>query len=544
MIGICIEAGISCPSCESYVPLNALVPSVLCPGCGKDLELSLDVWKTVLEDSLEQASFLEDGEGSSSTIFGSYNYKVLYGRLAPRYDDTKDDIDIDMLLEKLDQGHVLHPESGAPTRVRRLPEQYRDTFKGVVALIGEDPSQLPGASEGLPMKTGLSGPIAFGCPNCGGSLIVDGTSRMVDCRFCETQVYMPDDLWRRLHPVKKEKRWFLLFDEFQKPFTWGDDIWDATCDADGNLYILTEPEYGDSPLLVSTKPDRLLRWRRDDLDIQPSTSRGEPMLALAGGNRLLVTCADRSGLFILSSIDGSSLGVLDAPEGDGSPPEECFSMKDCFDFAVFPNDTLFLYRDCDRSNESGCFYEFQRFDVDGNFLKLWDHIEEKPGFRDRMRKWWSGARRKAAYLTDTSDYPVRTRDSDIRLAIGQDGSVYMLSYNNLLRLDRTGKKVYLVELPCNYTSGRPVVNASGEAFVIVQGDNDRTEVLSVSPDGTSVSVAVASTLDGGPIEDGSILVLSPHGRFSVLDYNGGWIDAERRLRLPGEGTSRQEAEQQ
>jgi hypothetical protein len=541
MIGICIEAGISCPSCESYVPLNALVPSVLCSGCGKDLELGIDVWKTVLEDSLEQASFLEDGEGSSSTIFGSYNYKVLYGRLAPRYDDTKDDIDIDMLLEKLDEGHVLHPESGAPTRIRRLPEQYRDAFRGVVALIGEDPSQLPGASEGQPMKTGLSGPIAFQCPNCGGSLIVDGTSRMADCRFCETQVYLPDDLWRRLHPVKKEKRWFLLFDEFQKPFTWGDDVWDAVYDTDGNLYILIEHEYGDSPLLVSTKPDRMLRWRRGDLDIKPSTSGGEPRIALAGDNRLLVTCG--SGLFILSSLDGSSLGVLDAPEGNGTPPEQRFSMKGCFDFGVFPGDTLFLYRDCDRSNESGYFYKFQRFDLEGNFKKLWDRTEEKLGFRDRVRKWWSGSRRKAAYFTDTSSYPVRTRDSDIRLAIGQDGSVYMLSYNNLLRLDHTGKKVYLVELPCSYTSGRPVVNASGEVFVLVHGENDKTEVLSVSPDGTSVSVAVASTLDGGPVEDVEILTLSPDGRFSLLGYNGKWIDAERQLRLPGECTSTQEAKQ-
>ncbi len=542
MIGICIEAGITCPSCESYVPLNALVPSVRCSGCGKDLELSLDVWKTVLDDSLKKASSLEEGEGSSSTIFGSYNYKVLYGRLAPRYDDTKDDIDIDMLLGKLGEGQVLHPESGAPTGVRRMPEQYREAFMGVVALIGEDPSQLPGTPEGQPLETGLSGPIAFQCPNCAGSLIVDGASRSADCQFCQTQVHLPDDLWFRLHPVKKEKRWFLLFDELQRPFEWDGDIWDAACDSNGNLYILTESDFWDSPILVSTKPDRMLRWRRDDLDIEPSTSRGEPRIAFAGENRLLVACGDRSNLIIISAEDGSTLGVLDAPDDNESPPQERFSMKGCFDFAVFPDDTLLLYRDCDRRNESGYFYDFQRFDLEGNLLSLWDRTEEKPGFWDRMRRWF-GTMRTAPCFDRISDFPEKARDSDIRLAIGRDGSVYMLLRNMLLRLDRTGKKVYLIELPCSYATGRPAVNAAGEVFLLAHGDNDRTEVLSVSPDGTSVSVAVASTLDGGPVEDEGIVVLSPEGRFSLLGYSGKWTEAENRLSFPCEEPSTQAAAQ-
>jgi hypothetical protein len=526
MIGICIEAGITCPSCDSYVPLNALVPSVRCTGCGKDLELSLDVWKTVLEDSLKEAPCLEEGEGSSSTVFGSYNYKIMHGRLLPRFDDSTDEIDLDVLLDLLDEGQVLHPDTGAPTHVRRMPVEYLDAFSGVVALIGEDSSQLPGKeTDTESLKTGQSRPVAFQCPSCAGSLLIDGEKRLVDCRFCNTQVHLPDDLWFMLHPVRKEKRWFVLFDELQRPFEWGGEVWDAACDKDGNIYILTEPEHGDSPLLVSTKPDRKLRWKRDDLDILPSTDRGEPNIALAEGNRLIVACGDRSKLFILSSEDGSCLRVLDAPEETSSPPEQCFSMEGCLDFAVFPDDTLFLYRDCDRKDESGYFFEFQRFDLDGNLLNLWDLTDEKPGFLDRLKKWF-GSKRWAPYFDGLSDYPVRTRDSDIRLAIGKDGSVCMLSHLRLLRLAPTGKKVYLIELPCSYTAGRPVVNAAGEVFVLAHRDHDRTEVLSVSPDGLNVTVAVASTLDGGPLDDSGLVTLSPAGRFNLLGYGGKWIQPE------------------
>jgi hypothetical protein len=32
------------------------------------------------------------------------------------------------------------------------------------------------------------------------------------CRFCHTDVYLPDDVWRRLHPVATVKEWFIRFE--------------------------------------------------------------------------------------------------------------------------------------------------------------------------------------------------------------------------------------------------------------------------------------------------------------------------------------------
>ncbi|MEN8209751.1 MAG: hypothetical protein ABFR50_10935, partial [Candidatus Fermentibacteria bacterium] len=63
MIGICIEAGISCPSCENHIPLNALVPSVKCSSCGEYLKLSPDNWKSVLEDAIIAAPSYNEDEG-------------------------------------------------------------------------------------------------------------------------------------------------------------------------------------------------------------------------------------------------------------------------------------------------------------------------------------------------------------------------------------------------------------------------------------------------------------------------------------------------
>ncbi len=55
MIGICIKAGFTCPDCDSYIPMNALVENLRCPACGTDHDLTVDHWKTVLDDAIKEA---------------------------------------------------------------------------------------------------------------------------------------------------------------------------------------------------------------------------------------------------------------------------------------------------------------------------------------------------------------------------------------------------------------------------------------------------------------------------------------------------------
>ncbi|MCP4647631.1 MAG: hypothetical protein GY852_07840, partial [bacterium] len=124
MIGVSIKVSITCPDCESGVPINALVPSIECSSCGAVLDLSMDVWKTILDDAIEEAPFTEEGMGSSSSVFGSYNYSMVRGRLEPRYQGTKEQIEEQLIIEGLANGFVIHSETGEKTTVRELPEMY------------------------------------------------------------------------------------------------------------------------------------------------------------------------------------------------------------------------------------------------------------------------------------------------------------------------------------------------------------------------------------------------------------------------------------
>jgi hypothetical protein len=55
-------------------------------------------------------------------------------------------------------------------------------------------------------------PIAMPCPSCGGGLTIGvDTDRTVNCQFCSTSVFIPDELWKRLHPVKTMLRWTVTY---------------------------------------------------------------------------------------------------------------------------------------------------------------------------------------------------------------------------------------------------------------------------------------------------------------------------------------------
>ena len=55
-------------------------------------------------------------------------------------------------------------------------------------------------------------PVLMTCPLCAGSIKITGeTSRTCTCQYCSSEIYLPNDLWCRLHPVKKATYWYVEF---------------------------------------------------------------------------------------------------------------------------------------------------------------------------------------------------------------------------------------------------------------------------------------------------------------------------------------------
>jgi predicted RNA-binding Zn-ribbon protein involved in translation (DUF1610 family) len=109
---------------------------------------------------------------------------------------------------------------GAGVAVRSLPRQLVARAEAFFThLIGEDPA-LVGVT--APSRVdGRTEDVLFPCPHCGDSIPVNAASnRIVKCHACSTSAYLPDDLWKHLHPIRVAERWYAWVDEARLQRYW------------------------------------------------------------------------------------------------------------------------------------------------------------------------------------------------------------------------------------------------------------------------------------------------------------------------------------
>lgn len=198
-----------CPKCDAGIPLNGPVVRAHCDKCQSDIELNPRFWRLLARDIYGDVAFrLKEDQGYNAAISEKYEFKLLLGRQQPAC---------------LDCGRTLalRPEASTPyiqtcaacggqNPVVPAPGWLVEDFPPPRLLVNAEIQEASAAGK-APDAIPTSAPIAFACPQCGGSLTVDGGDRVVPCRFCGIKVYLPDDLWFRMHPARKKARWFILF---------------------------------------------------------------------------------------------------------------------------------------------------------------------------------------------------------------------------------------------------------------------------------------------------------------------------------------------
>jgi len=200
-----IEVGIKCPKCDNPIPLNGPVEKAHCDHCQADVDVPRDYWTDLLKDfATDIKNEFADDEGRNATIFGTFQTSAMYGKQGPRCAKCKTHFAV---ADDVAAAYVQKCEKcGAEIPVAPAPDWLR---KAEVPVMTVANAILVESSEGE--KSTVSGPVAFTCPQCGGALVVDGKERMLPCKFCAVNVYLPDDLWLRLHPAKAKLRWFFGF---------------------------------------------------------------------------------------------------------------------------------------------------------------------------------------------------------------------------------------------------------------------------------------------------------------------------------------------
>ncbi|MBN1435341.1 hypothetical protein JW921_11310 [Candidatus Fermentibacterales bacterium] len=204
----CLEVRIACGSCGQSIPINGPYRRVTCSACFNETPVPPDILAGFLNDFEEEYEGLQQGQGQGGTLMsGSGTYKYGYWRIPLRCSSCKKLLRVPSGT----QTEVIRCENcGATYHAFPAPEWLKKEVPSAVVCVTPGPPPGEAGQEPLRMDEGSSQLIVMSCPKCGGALEVSSKSeRIMSCQYCSCEVYVPDEVWARLHPVRVAEEWFV-----------------------------------------------------------------------------------------------------------------------------------------------------------------------------------------------------------------------------------------------------------------------------------------------------------------------------------------------
>lgn len=515
MINACVEIKATCKKCGQPLPINALVEKVECAFCQAESDFSYQFWSdNILDNVFDDVEDFSEGAGQSSQSFTPQGvFNMTYGRQNPTCRECKTLIDMAKMDDYIKAGKIECTKCQNEILVRVLPNNAHETLRKISYLIGEDSNLISQNSGSVPNSTRL---IVYNCPSCAAALDIDGTDRMIKCKSCGSEIYLPDDLWLRLHPVKTVQRWYLGIDEkiSADGLTDWKEIVDTTIDKAGNFYMAsigstTRSENKDCKLW-SLSPERKVRWERKDLKYQQYSAG----ITVTNDGNLYLWDKQQYNLLKLSSADGSTLEII-----KGSAP----TKDNPFSFTMIGCGSLV----CDQDGTIMAIInnEIVRFNQQGKRISLWGDIHEEAkghGFLSGVFHLLPGSFNEipekdpepAPGIKELGDHPQRCDSDVIKMNIGWDGNIYFFdsSEGYIAKYDRRGKLFWTVKHGLySYTKAYADVNGNVYVLGINQANDGNVNMLKISPDGKQTDVVMKSLPEKGELNDEDRLAVGYDG---------------------------------
>ena len=496
------------------VPINALVTRAPCPACQRPVEVSIERWQRLLANIVPPDA--PPGKTGSVALMGD-PIKLDSVREDPRCARCQTAIP-DEAAGFAARGFTMCPGCGARLGVRPPPESLAPVLRGASLICGEDLDQVaqkPGAA--APKS---AHPIELRCATCSGPLHVDGTQRNVHCEYCGSDMFLPDDVWLRLHPISEVRPFYVCWASqgavataALREFRW-DQMRDAVAGPDGKLYVVGVDHATDRMALWCMGLDLALTWKHDDVPVSDSKTR----LAL-DGRRILLWQPGKHSAVAYAMQDGAALGSVGGEEPAGATVHH-MDLDRASALCCDPDGTLLA--------QIG--YNLVRFAGDGTGVETW---LPRPGMfsvkHEKLAPLYSPQRslRRPDYshIEKLPDRPTSLPESTL-LAIARDSSVFMMDGNAIARLDRHGHVLFRHTLQISgVASRRMVLDAAGNAYAICTRPGTypyEYVLLKISPDGARVDTLATDHAHGGPLgaADDVTLAVTPDGTCVVLSYDG------------------------
>lgn len=199
----------TCAHCNGGIPINGPLRVAQCANCLSEQDVSR-FWRGLVESLADRDG--RDGGGVTINFTDHYTFE----RTSPACPECDAPVDEAAVATDADRAWEC-AACGARLETYPAPEWLKAidaAFAQVCFGVREEP---PEGAEAAAMADAPE-PVVMACPKCGAGLeLGSDAERATRCRFCEARVYIPDELWRILHPVPTMKPWYLGLEGETRP---------------------------------------------------------------------------------------------------------------------------------------------------------------------------------------------------------------------------------------------------------------------------------------------------------------------------------------
>jgi len=193
-----------CPHCGGGLPVNGVLETIPCSSCQQGVTFKNKYWEVMLEDLDNDY----DQGGGNYTINMETNIKWR----AERPKCVKCDAELPVDDVPVGAVEAIHCTScGTSNTTYPAPDFAREVLPSLSQIYCAE-----GGSAGVGVTAEVDDdvkPVVLTCPNCRGSLTAGARSeRTLNCQYCGSDVFLPDELWNKLHPAKTAAKWYVRFD--------------------------------------------------------------------------------------------------------------------------------------------------------------------------------------------------------------------------------------------------------------------------------------------------------------------------------------------
>jgi hypothetical protein len=209
-----IKARVDCSECGQPVPLDGPVRQAHCNMCQSEVAVRPGLWQGVLLQAEQRHETLLGGavHGDKARHQGqemTYELRVA----VPACEECGAPFPAEV-VSRVETLQFCCTTCGDPASTHPTPDWLRQRVPSAVQVVRTDVVAPEGGEGAVAVRPAEEAPkpVVMACPQCAGSLSVGVESeRLYACQFCGAEVYLPDAVWRRLHPVKKVREFFVGF---------------------------------------------------------------------------------------------------------------------------------------------------------------------------------------------------------------------------------------------------------------------------------------------------------------------------------------------